>query len=109
MESQEKQSDSILNFYRTISRIHHEHECLVTGSWSELLETHPHVLAYLRKGEAETALVILNLSGFCQKIKLPDACVSNVQSALSNYEPRTIEEQMKLKPYEAHLWFLNGN
>lgn len=109
VESQEKQSDSILNFYRTISRIHHEHECLVTGSWSELLETHPHVLAYLRKGEAETALVVLNLSGFCQKIKLPDACVSNVQSALSNYETRTIEAQMRLKPYEAHLWFLNEN
>ena len=108
-ERQEKQSDSILNFYRSLSRIHHEHECLITGDWQEVAERHPHVLAYLRHGSTETALIVLNLSGHSQRVTLPADCIFDSRSALSNYEPRTPEETMRLSPYEAHLWFRKHN
>ena len=74
-----------------------------------MAEAHPHVLAYLRHGSTETALIVLNLSGHSQRVTLPADCIFDSRSALSNYEPRTPEETMRLSPYEAHLWFRKHN
>ncbi len=102
--SQEEDPDSVLNFYRKLSALRHEHECLCTGSWREYLPSHPHVLAYARQGESETAFVLLNLSGRKQKIRLNEAVGIRGESVLSNLQIRPAAPVMTLAPYEAQLY-----
>ena len=66
---------------------------------------HPHVLAYCRKGETEDALVLLNLSRLPQSLHIPDEMMREGNSVLSNYDVRPLEREMRLKPFEAQLYF----
>ena len=105
VQSQEQDYDSVLNFYRRLSLLRHEHRSLTEGNWKELVPNHPHVLAYIRETKEERAFVLLNFSKHAQTVRFKDTVLPETRSVLSNYDFRKAETTMKLLPYEAHLWF----
>jgi alpha-glucosidase len=70
VESELKDSQSILNFYRQILVLRHSEPALTSGSWIAVNEKDPRVLAYLRRSADRTVLVVLNMSSSPQSIKL---------------------------------------
>ncbi|PKM67362.1 MAG: glucohydrolase [Firmicutes bacterium HGW-Firmicutes-19] len=62
VEQQEYDADSILNFYRRLTRFYLDHPVLTFGSWTEILVDHPQIIAYIREDEHEKLQIIINLS-----------------------------------------------
>lgn len=68
VETQEKDSDSILSFYKQMIKIRKDHPVLVDGMFLPLTTDPIFLLAYLRKNQEDTILVALNFSR--RKMKL---------------------------------------
>ncbi|PHV71291.1 glucohydrolase [Sporanaerobium hydrogeniformans] len=100
--NQEKKPHSILSFYRELISFRKQHPDLTWGSFEPLLEEHPQLIVYKRKGVKEKYLVIINLSS--KKIKYPQELEKELhkQFLLGNYE--ITEPVSRCKPYEARLY-----
>ncbi len=90
VETELKDPDSILNFYRKVLALRHESGALRDGDYIALNEDDPNVLSYLRKYKGEAVLVVLNMSGSPQKV---DFDLSNV--GVSATKTRTLLTTMK--------------
>ena len=62
VESELKDPDSILNFYKRLLALRHEEPALLEGAYVALNEDDPNVLSYLRTYKDEAVLVVLNMS-----------------------------------------------
>ncbi len=60
--AQEKDPDSILNFYRGLTKMRKEHLALVYGDYHEIQPEHLSVYAYLRTEETDKYLAVHNFS-----------------------------------------------
>src|SRR3954447_4309730 len=60
--AEDKDPDSILNFYRHLLALRHSDAALLDGDYMPLNESDPHVLSYLRRYKKEAVLVVLNMS-----------------------------------------------
>ncbi len=100
--SEDKDPDSVLNFYRQLTRFRKKHEALCTGSIREVIPEHRHVIGWYRECEEETLLILINLSGHRQKVKLEEA-VSGTH-LFGNDPEKELAQEMELLPYEAHIW-----
>src|SRR5205823_13234702 len=65
--SEEKDRNSVLNFYRAVLKLHHTDPALVEGNYVALNESDPNVVAYVRQYKDRAVLVALNMSGAAQK------------------------------------------
>ena len=63
-----KDSNSILEFYRSVLKLRHTDHALLDGNYTPLNENDPNVLSYLRSYQGETVLVALNMSDTVQKV-----------------------------------------
>ena len=70
VESEGKDPDSILNFYRKVLALRHSDPALLEGRYVPLNENDPNVLSYLRQYKDEAVLVVLNMSGKSQNVRL---------------------------------------
>ena len=70
VSSEQKDPNSILSFYRKLLALRHKEAALWHGDYVALSEENPSVLAYLRRYQAETILVALNMSGLEQDVRL---------------------------------------
>ncbi len=68
--SEEKDPDSILNWYKRLLALRHTDPALREGKWILINEADQNVLAYLRQYRNEAVLVTLNLSGQEQRVPL---------------------------------------
>ena len=64
-----KDPDSILNWYKALLALRHTDGALLEGKYIALNEDDPNVLAYLRRTDAETVLVAINMSAEPHKIR----------------------------------------
>jgi alpha-glucosidase len=60
--TEDKDPDSILNFYRHLLALRHTDEALLEGEYVPLNESDPNVISYLRQYKNEAVLVVLNMS-----------------------------------------------
>ena len=67
VETESKAPNSILNFYRRVLALRHQHPALRDGEYVPLNENDPNVLSYLRRYKDEAVLVVLNMSSRPQK------------------------------------------
>jgi alpha-glucosidase len=67
--TEEKDPDSILNFYRKLLGLRHTDAALLEGEYVALNESDPNVISYLRRYKNEAVLVALNMSGEQQTVK----------------------------------------
>ncbi|HEX2191449.1 MAG TPA: maltose alpha-D-glucosyltransferase [Longimicrobiaceae bacterium] len=70
VESQEKSPFSLLNWMKRLVQVRKQHHAFGRGSIEFLQPENPHVLAYLRQHEQDTILVVNNLSGAAQSVRL---------------------------------------
>ena len=68
VESELKNSDSILNFYKRVLALRHQSLALREGEYIALNENDPNVLSYLRRYKDEAVLVVLNMSSSPQQV-----------------------------------------
>jgi alpha-glucosidase len=72
-EVQSSDPSSLLNFYKTLLRFRKATPALVEGEYLPLNTKSRNYLAFLRKGQQQTCLVVLNYSGKTQQIDLHEA------------------------------------
>lgn len=70
VESEKKDPNSILNYYRQLLSMRHTNQALLDGKYIPLNEDDPKVLSYARSYHGETVLVVLNMSGVGQRVHL---------------------------------------
>jgi alpha-glucosidase len=102
---QEKDADSILNFYRRLIQLRRQSPALLDGDYTSI-GTDPHVFAYRRRSPSQTMIVALNMSGESRRMALDEATFgkgSSLHLKLSNRdgsENMTVKESVNLAPYE---------
>ncbi|WP_088071746.1 glycoside hydrolase family 13 protein [Gottfriedia luciferensis] len=110
VEAQEKDSDSILSFYKKMITLRKENKTLIYAPYQYLDVKSEPVYAYTRKGENETFLVISNLSSENQKFVLPKEMTKmSAKLCLSNIESKDLKlaEKMEFTPFEARVYRLS--
>ncbi len=70
VEIQEVNPTSLLNFYKKILTLRKAHTALQRGSFHFLTKKPRFILAYQRKNEEETFLILLNFSNYDRELKL---------------------------------------
>jgi maltose alpha-D-glucosyltransferase/alpha-amylase len=70
VEAQENSPFSLLNWMKRLVQVRKQHRAFGRGSIEFLQPENPHVLAYLREHEKDTVLVVNNLSGAAQAVRL---------------------------------------
>ncbi|MED4205585.1 alpha-glucosidase [Neobacillus mesonae] len=104
VERQQKDADSILNFYKKMIRLKKANEVFTYGTYDLLLKDDPQIFAYTRTLKDEKVMVIANLS-------LSDAVIEGYtfnynQLLLNNYEVKEHEpvQELRLQPYETRVY-----
>ncbi len=68
--SEMKDANSVLGFYRELLSLRHKEAALLEGDYLALNENDPKVLTYVRRYKDEAILVMLNMSGTEQQVRL---------------------------------------
>lgn len=113
VENAERDPDSILHYYRRLIQLRRRYPVIVYGGYHLLLPKHPQIYSYLRHGEGETLLVILNFYGEKSKYALPPGVeFSSAKLLISNYadvKGEAVPQSLRyfaLRPYEARVYLL---
>ena len=102
---QEKDPDSILNFYKHLIRVRKEYPIIVYGSYKLLYPDHKTAFVYERILENEKLLVACNFSAEELELEVPEEFVQNdAELLISNYPEAKISEKLLLRPYEARVY-----
>lgn len=98
--------NSIYHYYKEMIKVRRESDALVYGAYQLILDDHPEVYAYLRQGDKENYLVVVNMFDKKVDIDLSDYKVKEL--VLSNYQVENPEATtLQLRPYEARLCKVN--
>ncbi len=96
--SQQKDKNSVLNFYRKVIKLRHDCPELIYGEFELVKDKWKDVLCYFRRGENATYLIEINLTDKVQKkvmsTKAYELVLSNVNNKVSN----------ELTPFEANIY-----
>lgn len=99
--AEEKDPNSVLNYFRKMLKLRNDNPVLVYGDYKLLKPDHPEVYAYTRSYKNEKMLVLLNFSEEEANIKLPDTLNSGA-ALINNYDSIDLEgNTASLKPYQA--------
>jgi len=102
VEAQEKDTDSILNYFRKMIKVRRTHTALVYGSYHLLDKEHKQVYAYVRTLGDEKFLVVLNFSRERVAYKTPPNFLLGENILINNYRGLTkYEDKIQLQPYQA--------
>ncbi len=101
---QRMDGDSIFHYYRELVRLRKKYDVISYGSFQALDEENPSVLAYRRTHEGQELVVICNFYEKEMDWKSP-VSLQGFQRLLGNYEEREAKDEMKLKPYEAVIFW----
>jgi alpha-glucosidase len=103
VQAQLDEPGSILNFYRSLTRLRRRSNALRSGNYTAL-PAHPDVMAFARNAEDETAMVVLNMSAESRNAGLqPDSSrVFSVALGTNRPAGASIDvKALRLDPYEA--------
>ena len=102
---QEKDPDSILNFYKHLIQMRKEYPIIVYGSYKLLYPDHKTAFVYERMLEDEKLLVACNFSAEELELEVPAEFVQKeAELLISNYYEAKISEKLVLRPYEARVY-----
>ena len=103
--AQEKEKDSILNFYRNVIKLRKELPCVKDGVYKEFGKKSSTLYTYSREIENQKALVVCSFSEKEEPWKVPKGFdLKSAEMILCNYEE---SKTMTLKPYEARVYLWN--
>ncbi|QPC47794.1 glycoside hydrolase family 13 protein [Mangrovibacillus cuniculi] len=108
VEVQEKDENSILNFYKKMIRIKKENDIFTYGDYDLILEKDEQIYAYTRTLGDQKIVVIANLTGEQATFEEEGFALSSDNLLLNNYEVSKHEyaTTLKLQPFEARVYFV---
>jgi oligo-1,6-glucosidase len=107
--TENKDSNSVLNYFRKLVKLRKDSLVLVYGKYSLLDKNNSKVYAYTREGEGEKMLILLNFSTTASTCNV-GTDISNATLLLTNYKDaplkNTAHTTITLRPYEALVYSL---
>ena len=107
VEAEAGRKKSVLGFYKKLTALRRQEPIMVYGSYRQLYENDPELIAYERELDGKRWLVLANFTEnlISAEGRIDSADFENARLLLSNYEergdfPRTV------RPYEARLYEL---
>ncbi|WP_413377760.1 glycoside hydrolase family 13 protein [Alkalihalobacillus sp. 1P02AB] len=105
VKAQEKEDNSVLNYYKKMIELRKRHLGLVYGEYELVLPTHEQIYAYTRTWEGETFLILVNLFEKEAPFETELLKADQNELLLANYSDS--KNVHVLKPYEARLYRLS--
>lgn len=109
VESQLKDEDSILNYYKKLVSLRKSSDIMVYGTYDLLLEEDEKVYAFTRTLKDEKLLVLCNFSKDNIEVNLDNLLkYEHVDLFISNYREKVEKEckRFQLRPYEASVYMV---
>ena len=106
VETESKDPNSILNFYKALIKLRRTNDALVNGKLELIKDNNPDVLAYYRKSASKTVLVALNMSANAKDYKLGGKQESLELKTLlttAGCPPKVSAGKIPLKPYSVYI------
>ena len=105
--SEEKDQNSVLNYFKKMVQLRKENPVLIYGSYQLLEPKHPDIYAYTRTLNSTKLLILLNFKDKNSSINLSE--LSQIKTILiDNYNSvKTNNNSITLKPYQAVIFMLN--
>ena len=109
VETEKKDPNSILNYYRQLLALRHTNKALADGNYIALDESDPSMLSYARSHDGRNVLVVLNMSGVAQKVSLDLASkgvhAKSAKTLLSSFTAptRVDTSQILVEPWGAWI------
>ncbi|MDD2981510.1 MAG: alpha,alpha-phosphotrehalase [Hespellia sp.] len=109
VESEQKDADSILQYYKTLISLRKKYDIIAKGEIEFLYREHPDLFAYIRTLKGQKLLVLNNLKG--KQVELAEALhLEGYQMLLSNYEQEDKKGQItSLREYESIVLLKNND
>ncbi|MDO7887190.1 glycoside hydrolase family 13 protein [Hymenobacter cheonanensis] len=105
--SEDKDSASVLNYFRRAIAVRKQHKVLVHGQYQLLDAANPNIYAYTRTLEAEKVLVVLNFSSAPRTWPLPAGLTPSGAPWLNNYSGAApAGPALALQPWQAVVYQL---
>lgn len=97
-EVQEKDPNSVLNYFRKMVNLRKSNPALIYGKYTLVDKDNPNIYAYTRELDGKKLLILLNFSNKTATVNL-DYDIVNAKVLIGNYTDITLDKN--LKPYEA--------
>jgi len=96
-----KDSNSVLEFYRTVLRLRHTNRALLDGNYTAVNESDANVLSYLRLYKDHGVVVALNMSNTPQKVKIEfqGKGFTSAKGLLATGDSSAKGDEVSLDPY----------
>ena len=105
VEKQEKDPNSILNYYRTLLSVRKAYPVIVEGDFIPYFINHKSLYFYTRNTKDDTLIVMANHSGKAVEFDLPDTVFEeNYNHILTNTIPKKLSKKMTLDAFECHVY-----
>ena len=108
VEVQDKDSDSVLNFYRELIKVRHARPSVINGDliWIDM-DSDDH-MSYIRKNGSETLVCLNNFRDKCVAVSLPsDIAERKGTVLLSNLERKIVSDKdIELQPWECLTYLI---
>ncbi|MEG1923211.1 MAG: alpha-glucosidase [Clostridia bacterium] len=111
VENQEKDANSVLNFYRKLIAIRKSNGAMKYGEYKEYFPLSSKVYVYTKTYEKEKVLIVINFTSKSVSFKLPKEIRYQSRKVLiNNYVGKeNYENSYKLRPYEATIYSIVNN
>ena len=104
---QQKDPDSVLNFYKKLLKFRKENEIVIYGSYEEHCKDSSTLYVYSREYEGKRMLVICSFTEKPVRFTAPDGFdLSNAELVLQNYDVLYNSNSFLTKPYEVRVYML---
>ncbi|NGT02766.1 glycoside hydrolase family 13 protein [Clostridium perfringens] len=109
VEIEERDENSVLNFYKKLIKLKKSNEALIYGVYDLILEEDENIFAYTRTLNNEKFLIMANLTGENAKYMYEKEKLNSKDLILNNYEVCEHENltEFTLKPYECRVYKLS--
>jgi len=107
VETENKDPESILNFYKTLINLRRQNEALTQGKLKLVACEDPHVLSYVRNTEEQRILVCLNMSDQNQELDLQDvssgSALRTLFTTMKDSPSNKPASKLSLTPYAVYV------
>ncbi|AFY01916.1 glycoside hydrolase family 13 protein [Bdellovibrio bacteriovorus] len=107
--AQDKDPNSVLNFYRNLISLRKAHPVFIYGIYEEVLGKHDQIYAYTRNDGKEKMLVMANMTGKPAKFDLPGISLSSANLLMANQSVADHHQITggELRPFESRIYKIN--
>jgi glycosidase len=100
LEAEQKDPNSLYNFYKTMIKLRQKSPALSQGSFIAVTNKNDRVLSFLRDDGVNTALVVVNLSSETQQTSILLSC----KHSSPLYGNKDLKDNIQLEPYSVYVW-----